>query len=183
MVQKAILELSRSTYREIISHVLPLGSRHEEAVFIFAHHDVANVLTPVGTYFVPPDGFENRSSYYLELTEETRRAVFKQAHNLCASIIEIHSHPMQVDAYFSGTDVEGFREFVPIARWRTKSRPYAAVVVAQQSFDSLAWFDAFDTPIPMAIRLDDGTLRQPTGKSHFDWGRENSTYGYSIPEK
>jgi hypothetical protein len=183
MAQKAILELSRSIFRDIIAHVLPLGSCHEEAVFIFARHDVANVLTPVGAYFVPPEGFKSRSSYYLELTEEVRRAIFKQAHNLSASIIEIHSHPMQIDAYFSATDVEGFREFVPIARWRTKNRPYAAVVIAQESFDSLAWFDTFETPIPMAIRLDDETLRQPTGKSHYDWGRENLIHGYSIPEK
>jgi hypothetical protein len=183
MIIKAVLELSGSTYQEIIRHVLPHGSHYEEAVFIFAHHDAAGVFTPVGMKFVPSDGFENRSTYFLELTEEMQRALFKQAHDLRASIIEIHSHPMQVGAEFSGSDIYGFREFVPRARWRTKDRPYGAVVMAPQSFDSLAWFDTIETPVPMDIRLDGVTVHHPTGTSHSDWGKVSWNYGYSIPKK
>lgn len=133
-------------------------------------------LTPLETYLVPPEWFAHRSPFFLELADETRAAVIKRAHDLSASVIEIHSHPSQLMAAFSESDIRGFYEFVPHMLWRLKNRPYAAVVVARNSFDSLAWFESVDAPVPMAIRLEDGAILQPTGTTHSTWGQEDATH-------
>lgn len=172
----AILEIDRLSYSEIVRYVLPTNSRHEEAVFVFAHADGNGVFTPLETYFVPPEGFAHRSPFFLELADETRATVIKRAHDLSASVIEIHSHPSQFKAAFSESDIRGFHEFVPHMLWRLKKRPYAAVVVARNSFDSLAWFESVNAPVPMVIRHDDGTIHQSTGTTHSNWGQEEATY-------
>jgi len=173
---RAILEIDRRSYSEIVRYVLPTNSHHEEAVFVFARADGNGVFTPLETYFVPPEGFVHKSQYFLELTDETRAGVIKRAHDLSASVIEIHSHPSQLKAAFSESDIRGFHEFVPHMLWRLKKRPYAAVVVARNSFDSLAWFESVDAPVPMVIRHEDGVLHQPTGTTHSTWGQEETTY-------
>jgi hypothetical protein len=172
----ATLEIDRRSYSEIVRYVLPSNSGHEEAVFVFAHTDGNEVFTPLEAYFVPPEGFAHRSPYFLELTDETRATVIKRAHDLSASVIEIHSHPSQLNAAFSESDIRGFHEFVPHMLWRMKKRPYAAIVVARNSYDSLAWFESVESPVPMLIRHDDGTLQQPTGTTHSNWGVEETTY-------
>ncbi len=172
----AILEIDRRIYSEIVRYVLPTNSLNEEAVFVFARSEANGVFTLLDTYFVPPEGFAQRSPFFLELTDETRAKVIKRAHDLSASVIEIHSHPSQFKAAFSESDIRGFHEFVPHMHWRLKKRPYAAVVVARNSFDSLAWFESVENPVPMVIRQDDGTLKQPTGTTHSAWGQEEASH-------
>lgn len=167
----SILDIDRRTYSEIIRYVLPTNSRNEEAVFVFANADDKGVFTPLETYYVPPDGFAHRSPFFLELADETRAAVIKRAHDLSASVIEIHSHPSQFKAAFSESDIRGFREFVPHMLWRLKKRPYAAIVVARDSIDSLTWFGSVEVPVSMVIRLDDGTIHKPTGTTYSTWGQ------------
>lgn len=172
MPQSAVLDLTTDVYRDIHRHVLPPHSRHEEAVFVFARSDGAGNFTLVDLYRVPPEGFDHRSPYFLELTDETRQLVIKRGHDLCASVIEIHSHPLQKHAAFSTSDRRGFREFVPHLLWRLGGRPYGAIVVAEDSFDSLAWFDTVEATVPMAIRLDGNAVMEPTGETHSTWGPE-----------
>ena len=167
----SILKIDGRSYSEIVRYVLPENSRNEEAVFVFARADDKGIFTPLETYFVPPEGFAHRSPFFLELADETRAAVIKRAHDLSASVIEIHSHPSQFNAAFSESDIRGFHVFVPHMLWRLKKRPYAAIVVARNSIDSLTWFDSVDVPVPMMIRLDDGTIHQPTGTTHSTWGQ------------
>ncbi len=176
MNHPAILDIEQRTYSEILKYVLPRNSRHEEAVFVFARADSTGVFTPLEVFNVPPSGFVHRSPYFLELTDETRATVIKRGHDLTASVIEIHSHPLQFGAQFSQSDISGFREFVPHILWRLKKRPYAAVVVARDSIDSLAWFDTVESPVPMAIRYEDGTLSHPTGATHSTCGQEQQDY-------
>ncbi len=176
MTVPAILEIDRRIYSEIVRYVLPTNSRNEEAVFVFARAEANGVFILLETYFVPPEGFAHRSPFFLELTDETRAMVIKRAHDLSASVIEIHSHPSQLNAAFSESDIRGFHEFVPHMLWRLKKRPYAAVVVARNSFDSLAWFESVESPVSIVIRHDDGTLQQPTGTTHSNWGQEETTY-------
>ncbi|MAT15050.1 MAG: hypothetical protein CMJ46_07245 [Planctomyces sp.] len=176
MKAQPILDIDRGSYTEIVRYVLPGDSRNEEAVFVFARVDDIGVFTPIELYFVPPEGFVHRSPFFLELTDDTRAAVIKRAHDLTASVLEIHSHPSQFQAEFSESDIRGFHEFVPHMLWRLKRRPYAAIVVARSSFDSLAWFESEVAPVPMVLRFEDGAIHAPTGTTHSTWGQEETTY-------
>jgi hypothetical protein len=169
MVSTAILDLPKANYQQIVQYLLPNRSQHEEAAFVFARADESGVFKPVEAYLVPPTGFVHRSPYFLELTDETRQAIIKRAHDLSSSVIEIHSHPLQIRAEFSDSDRRGFYEFVPHMLWRLKKRPYGAIVVTKTTFDSLAWFGAVESPVPLAIRLDGTAILQPTALTHGSW--------------
>lgn len=165
----AVLDLSAEDYAAIRTRVLPKNARHEDAVFVFARADADGVFSAIDWQPVPPEGFVSQSAYYLELTDEMRASLIKRAHDLQASLIEIHSHPFQEQAEFSPSDCSGFREFVPHVMWRLRGRPYAAVVVAPTSFDSLAWFTNISDPRPLAVRLTGGQLLHPTERSYRSW--------------
>lgn len=172
MALRTRLALPAETYRRIMRHLLPVGSRSEEAAFVFARtRPTAEgfVLDFVEWLAVEPDGFEVRSAYYLELTDAMRAGVIKRAHDLGASIIEFHSHPGQDNATFSPSDLAGLTEFVPHVWWRLKGRPYGAVVITPTGFDALAWVES-----PEAVRLldeiqVDGVSRYPTGRTLALW--------------
>jgi len=165
----AILELPAGAYRSMRAHLLPRGARDEEAAFLFAHAEDAGAFRFVDWYGVPGSGFLHRSAYSIELTEEARAFAIKRAHDLGASLVELHSHPFQRVSEFSWSDREGLREFVPHVRWRLRRRPYGAVVVAPTTFDGLAWFDDDTAPRPLAIRLDGAEVVMPTGRSVGSW--------------
>lgn len=165
----SVLRLSDEAYGTIRAHLLPASSRHEEAVFVFARIEGGDVFTVLEWLPVPPEGFTHRSPYYLELTDETRAAVIKRAHDLRSSIIEMHSHPLQRWAEFSPSDRHGFLEFVPHVMWRLKQRPYGAIVIASESFDGLAWFSDANSPKPLGIELENGTILNPTGVTFETW--------------
>jgi hypothetical protein len=178
MATRTRVNLPDGNYAEIRAHLLSAGSLYEEAVFGFAstrmsdeevHFDVIELLP------VPPEGFVERSAFFLQLTDEMRARVIKRAHDLSASLIEFHSHPTQPTAEFSPSDCSGFREFVPHVRWRLKKRPYAAFVFATRNFDALAWSGDGDRPDPVDGLAADGQLLTPTGRSFKNWGRP---YGF-----
>jgi hypothetical protein len=114
---------------------------------------------------VPPEGFLSRSLYHLELADEMRADVIKEAHDLSCALIESHSHAGIYPAEFSPSDKKGFAEFVPHVLWRLKGRPYGAIVVAPNSIDALAWSEA-SRPLGISkIVLESGTIVTPTGLS------------------
>lgn len=160
--------------QQLRQHLIPDGGVCEEAAFLFAHAVAADggvAFRVLEAQTIPPDGFASRSRYYLELRDETRAQVIKRAHDLGASLIECHSHPGQHGACFSWSDLHGFDEFVPHVLWRLKGRPYAAIVVAADSFDALVWqagspdHEALDS-----IVTDVGELT-PTGLTHSNWNK------------
>jgi hypothetical protein len=125
----------------------------EEAAFLFADIET----TPRGVIFhvhdwykVEPTDYASRGFDGIELTDSCRGQILKRAHDEGRSLLECHSHPGWRQAVFSRFDFEGFEEFVPHVRWRLKGRPYAAVVVADTSFDALAWVDP-DITDPVAV--------------------------------
>ena len=67
----------------IRTHLLPSRSRAETAAFMFVRPSSDD--TPSFDYFewypVPGDGFESRSDYHLELTDDARAYVIKRAHD------------------------------------------------------------------------------------------------------
>ncbi len=57
----------------------------------------------------------------------------------------------------------GLQEFVPHARWQLGGRPYAALVVAEDSYDGLAWVDESGNPQAIEIIMIDDKVLDATG--------------------
>ena len=166
------IHLPRDMYERVHAHLLPPRGVCEEAAFLFAtaEFDPESVrLSVVEAMMIPPEGFASRSRFYLELTDHTRAAVIKRAHDLGAGLIECHSHPGQRGACFSWSDLHGFDDFVPHVRWRLAGRPYAAVVFATDSIDALAWSGSATDAVSVAAVHAENRLIQPTGLTSMNW--------------
>ena len=166
-MEQVTIRIPQSEYRPILAHLLqPDGC--ENAAFVFCNcepHSNGVQFSYVDWLAVEPDDCVARSAYYLQLADETRARVIKQAHDLQTSLVEFHSHRSAFPAAFSTSDFGGFDEFVPHVWWRLKGRPYAAVVVAESSFDGIAWIkDARSAQAMTAIDTHVELLR-PTGLS------------------
>ena len=171
MSGRVVLALPPAVRTALWQHLLPNGKGSEEAAFVFAMHEARNgaeLLRCVEWRQVPPEGFVSRSGFHLELTDETRAGVIKRAHDLGASLVEFHSHTGSWSAEFSGSDLAGFREFVPHIWWRLKGRPYVAVVVTHSGFDGFAWLTGPRVPEPLGGILVGENLLTPTGLSRWE---------------
>jgi hypothetical protein len=107
--------LPEKTYSSILKHLFPRKVKHESVSFIFAsiqREDKSLDFNFMEWYPVMPDEYEFRSLWYVELKDEIRPKIIKKAFDLDAAIIEIHSHPYDTPAMFSGSDLDGLREFV-----------------------------------------------------------------------
>lgn len=172
------LILPDGLWPSIQRHLLPERGKVEEAAFLFAAVEEEPSLTNlrvIDWYPVPPEGFEEQSPYFLHVGDETKAHVIKRAHDLQAALIEVHSHPFQTIAEFSQSDLLGFSEFVPHVRWRLKRRPYAAVVVADRTFDALAWAGDSKDAGPLHSIDADGEHFYPTGATEPDSGESYGT--------
>ena len=118
----AVVSVPERIYRTVRRHLLPCWHRVEEAAFLYAM-PTRDAFDYLEWFPVPASGFVSRSSYHLELNDDTRAKVIKRAHDLGASIVELHSHVGWERARFSPSDVAGFREFVPHVLWRLKHLP------------------------------------------------------------
>lgn len=171
MSRRVLLALRRDLQTALWRHLLPPGRAPEQAAFVYTAQetqDGATVFRGVEWYAVPPDGFASRSSVHFELADDVRAKVIKRAHDLGASLVEFHSHTGPWPAAFSGSDLAGFREFVPHIWWRLKGQPYLAVVVARSGFDGFAWIAGPETPGALSGLLVDQDLLQPTGLSRWE---------------
>src|SRR5262249_45443310 len=157
---------------EVLEHLVPKSPRSEEAAFLFCvplERDHAVRFNFRDWYRPVESEFTYKSIFGLELSDECRAKVIKRAHELNASIVEFHSHPLSKRPQFSPSDRTGFSEFVPHVRWRLKQRPYAAVVVGLSAFDSLFWRGSSDRPDGV-LELDVGSkLLRPTGDTYLHW--------------
>ncbi|GAB5403933.1 MAG: hypothetical protein Aurels2KO_21640 [Aureliella sp.] len=165
-MEKAQLKLSGKDYDDIQQHLFA-NRACEEAAFVFCSDELEGdvlALVPKELWLLPPAAFQSRSEVYLELTDETRAKLIKRAHDLEACLVEIHSHPRQIDAEFSWSDLSGFETFVPHIRWRLRGRPYVAIVFSSTSFDSLVWIGA-KSPVGVCSIEAGGNRKPPTGAS------------------
>lgn len=172
-MSRAVINLDDERLNRLRRHLLPARSSCEEAAFLFArpeHTSDGLVFEVVEIYLVPPEGFTARSEYYLELSDATRAAVIKKAHDLDAALIEFHSHPKQREACFSWSDLHGFDEFVPHVMWRLNGRPYAAVVMALDSIDALFWLDARGRGTQLDGLASSSGLVPSSGLTVANWG-------------
>ena len=176
MTSDVLLQLPADVHAAIQRHLLRGLGSNEEAAFVFVRPDTVapNVLAYADWTAVPTDGFCVQLPYHFELTDEARASMIKRAHDLRASVVELHSHTNKWPAAFSSSDWAGFEELVPHMWWRLKGRPYAAVVFSQNSFDGLVWRTDPHTPERLAGILVDGQLLQPSRLSPlerdgYDW--------------
>ena len=167
-VTQVVLHLPGDVYRRIWQHLFGDGSCDEAAGFLFVKHRAEgeeHIFEHIEWYPVPPEGYSVRNEFHFELADEVRAQVIKRAHDLGASIVEVHSHGGSWPAAFSPSDQWGFREFVPHVWWRLKGRPYLAVVATRRDFDGLVWIVGPEDPQPLNSIVTDGQTITPTGLS------------------
>jgi len=141
---KTVLNLPAGTYEDLVAHLLPGDTANEQAAFLFARARVTNrgvTFEMIDSAKLAATDFAVQAPDYLELADATRARLIKRAHDLDASLVEMHSHPGPWDAAFSPSDLHGLSETVPHMWWRLNKRPYAAIVVAPSGFDALVWLD------------------------------------------
>jgi hypothetical protein len=158
--------LHQRLLQEIKSHLFPEGSEVEQALFLFAKYKVEeNSLQVIDHLFLYSNDFNIQTAWHIELKDEIRSKVIKKAHDLNASIIEVHSHVDQEIAKFSESDFYGFQEFVPHVLWRLKNRPYTALVYGPNNFDAITWYDKVENPQNISAVKTVNTFLYPTNKS------------------
>ena len=168
----SVLRLRAGLFEELLNHLLPARGQREQAAFLFvstsrlAEHVSFDVIE---TSKLEACDFEAQATDYLELKDETRARLIKRAHDLGASLVEMHSHPGPWPAAFSLADRIGLNETVPHMWWRLPRRPYIAIVVARSGFDALLWLDNPKTPQPLGCLLAGDRLLRPTNYSLGDW--------------
>jgi hypothetical protein len=164
----AFLQIPRTAYSRLLKHLLPRRPRSEEAAFVFCRVLATNSEVQfqfLDLYPVPAGDFEYKSMFGIVLNDLCRAKVIKRAHDLNASLLELHSHPKASTAEFSPSDRSGFAEFVPHVWWRLKQRPYAAIVVSPAGFDSLFWITNATRPDGV-LQVNVGERRLiPTGRT------------------
>lgn len=171
MTVNYILKVDAGLKDELWRHLLPDGSRREQAAFLYTAQTIAGedvAFEVIQCELLERGDFAAQYSDYLELTDEARVRILKSAHALNACLVELHSHPWDWPAEFSLSDRAGLKETVPRVRWRLKERPYLAIVVALTSYDALVWAFHGDEPAPLALEVDSVRLL-PTGRSYGSW--------------
>ncbi len=159
-----VIDVTTRQKTAIWDHLLPEGATRESAAFIFASVQESPhmlVLTAQDFTLVGKDGFRAQYDDYIELSDEARISIIKKAHRTNTALIELHSHPFDSPwaPSFSLADMNGFGETVPHMWWRLPGRPYAAIVVAPNGFDSLVWQKGPHAPDCLtALRVDGETL-------------------------
>jgi hypothetical protein len=172
MTSNARLELPVVVHNDLMAHLLPRRPKSEEVAFVFCHsvRTAREVrLSFLESYLVPATGFIYKSLFGIELSDACRGSVIKRAHELNASLIEMHSHPLAGTVEFSPSDRNGFSDFVPHVWWRLKQRPYAAIVVGPRGFDSLCWFSNCGRPDCVLELQVAERLITPTGLTLANW--------------
>ncbi len=169
---KALLALDEGLYGDLIAHLLPPGESPEQAAFLFARPSCSDDQIVFEVFEAAPLGacdFAAQNDYHLELADATRARLIKRAHDLSASLVEMHSHLGSWPAAFSVSDRAGLRDTVQHMWWRLRKRPYIAVVVASSGFDALLWLDNPRTPRQLDGLLTGDRLLRPTNNSLRGW--------------
>lgn len=160
------VNLPARPYRKILKYLFPSRVSHESVSFIFAAVKKTSLSLDfnfVEWYNVKSNEYESRSLWYVELKDNMRPKIIKKAFDLDAAIVEIHSHPHNAGAEFSGSDIAGLQEFVPHVWWRLKGKPYAALVFSKSDFDGLAWIKSPAYPQQLTELVVNGRSLLPNG--------------------
>ncbi len=176
MTPSFLLSIPPDQHRALVKHLLPKSPKTEEAAFLFCgvlRTDAGLEFHFLDAHLVPPSEFNYKSLYGIELTDGCRAAVIQRAHDLGASLLELHSHPKASVVEFSPSDRSGFAEFIPHVWWRLKKKPYAALVMGPRGFDSLSWISSPERPDGVLDLMVGGERLRPTGLTFENWERVN----------
>jgi hypothetical protein len=156
------VRISRKLYER---SSVELEGRDEQVGFFLADFDWdARAFNVHDWRAVPADGFEDQGPYHVTLTDDAKVEVIRWAWDAGLCLVEAHSHGDLAPAEFSPSDLWGLKDWVPHLMWRLRGRPYAALVVAQDAFDGLAWVSGADAREPIEnIEVDDGAVLRATG--------------------
>ena len=168
----AYLSIEAATYQDLMAHLLPPNVYREQAAFAFARtertvREICFAITEIK--LLGPADFTSQEDDFLAMTDSARAGLIKQAHDMAASMIEMHSHLSPWPAAFSLADREGLQETVPHMWWRLDRRPYLALVFTRSSFDALVWMDNPTVPQALDGLLVDGQTLTPTNASLWGW--------------
>lgn len=147
------------TWGEARSH---LRGDLEQVGFFIADYDAdADEFVVRDWRAMPPEAFAIQSAFHVTLRDEVRPAVIRWAWEQRRSLIEIHSHGDHGSACFSLSDLSGFEEWVPHVRWRLGGLPYAAIVVADDALDALAWIGSEPAQVEAVVVDGEGARLHP----------------------
>lgn len=127
-------------------------TKPEEVVFAFSTFE-DGIFEVVRLEVMTGADVESQSSLHVTLADEVRPRLIKTAWDSGHCLIEAHSHGPRGPAGFSPSDLHGFDDWVPHVRWRLGGRPYAALVVAGQSWDALAWVESSQPVAVQALEI------------------------------
>lgn len=158
----AVISTTAELYRSARLH---LRGQIEQVGFFLADYDEERRAFLLREWrAMPREAFEFQSAYRVALRDEMRPEVIKWAWDAGASLVEAHSHINDGIASFSPSDLYGFDEWVPHVRWRLRERPYAAIVIAGDTFDALAWIDR-DIPEQVTQLIVDDEVHAATART------------------
>lgn len=169
---KALLKFPNGLHEDLMEHLLPPGCQQEQAAFLFVRAtrgDQQIIFDSIEAKKLGPADFALQEGDYLEMADTTRARLIKRAHDLNASLVEMHSHPGPWPAAFSPYDRAGLEETVPHMWWRLKKQPYLSIVVAHSGFDALLWLDNPKIPRALDGLLAGNHLLRPTNNSLKGW--------------
>lgn len=131
--------MAEAEYARLHKHLF--GGKTEQAAFGLAKpaSEPNGDLALHELYLIPANEFAVQTSFHIELLPIVQERMIKAAFDSGSSLVEFHSHRSRYLARFSGSDMLGFREFVPHILWRLPGRPYVAVVLHERSLDGLLW--------------------------------------------
>ncbi len=168
------LSIPEDLYREVRDHLLQ--NEVEQVAFLFCGvrgKGEDTVLDAFDWHPVHPNGFVEQHEYYVELTDDEKARVIKEAWDHQAALVEVHSHPKSRMAEFSYSDLDGLQEFVPHVRWRLKGRPYVALIMVPREIDALAWISKDGSIEPVdEIRIGTAGIK-PSGRTYERWSRDH----------
>jgi len=167
-----VLQIAEDDYENLMAHLLPDNSNREQAAFLFAATERTSSeigFRVIETRLLAAGDFVTQQGYYIEMQDDTRAELIKRAHDLDASLIEIHSHLGPWPAEFSISDRHGLRDTVPHMFWRLRKRPYIALVVTERDYDALVWINDPRVPRRLDALTTGGNSYVPTNRSIGGW--------------
>lgn len=136
------IRIPQKIWEKAYSHLF--GSLGEHFAFFLAEavKDRSGTVLLVNDVIIIDDNDTEPSFFGVKVKLESILHVTNTAVSKKTTLIEIHNHGIGFgyEVNFSGTDRDGFKEFVPYALGVLPNRPYAALVVTKKySVEGLMW--------------------------------------------
>ena len=125
----------------------------------------SNIFEHLDWYPVSPDGYAVRNEFHFELTDQVRAHVIKRAHDLGASIVEVHSHGGPMAGCFFTQRSIGISRVCTACVVASEGAPLSGTGRHKAGFDGLAWIGGPDDPQRLEGIVVDGQMLTPTGLS------------------